>query len=113
MTGNLLYYEGNVAGLAEDGKKGTSVVVGRAADAEMCANGTAGAAGAGDEFGGLREMRKKKKKKKKKKGRDIKKSPEEDINTTAFSSTPSERILERTLTLEGVQGLREQGPESF
>lgn len=47
MTGNLLYYEGNVAGLAEAGKKGTSVVVGRAADAEMCADRTAEAAVAG------------------------------------------------------------------
>uniref|UniRef100_A0A0D2XMY7 Uncharacterized protein n=1 Tax=Fusarium oxysporum (strain Fo5176) TaxID=660025 RepID=A0A0D2XMY7_FUSOF len=47
MTGNLLYYEGNFAGLAEAGKKGTSVVVGRAADAEMCADRTAEAAVAG------------------------------------------------------------------
>lgn len=44
MTGNLLYYEGKVGGLAEDGKKGTSVVVGRAAGAGMYADRTAEAA---------------------------------------------------------------------
>lgn len=47
MTGNLLYCGGNVAGLAEAGRKGTYVVVGRAADAGMCVDRAAKVAVAG------------------------------------------------------------------